>query len=644
MQRLAADTHATSSTVSTLVRNAESTSTLIAGAGLTGGGPLNSSTPVTLNVGAGTGILVAADSISFDTSVLSGYVTGSGTNQRLLKWNGTGSVAADSHIAEGTTGAFVASFNTNDLTADRTYQFVDPYAAFPYVVTGTDTSSYVSPDCAVALWSGQGQVDSHDGLIFGVGSKNLLIGDGSIGGSPGITIRARDSVGNIQDATIQLRVGDPPTVTYRSAVTGGNHNFIGNQPSFTAVVSVTGGVTGSWFNRVNITDPGSPNTATITLTANKTLAATNTLTLSGTDSTTHTFPSTSSNVARIDAAQTFTGEQTFDDGIRLGEATVDTIGRINSRIANASGVKSIQLKPEVALTSNTDRWTHTMEDSAGNVRFSIASNGGISLYAEGATNNGIVSLVGTAATTMNFGIYFGPTFTSAGTSVSQVAAAGVVSGYFLGTDNASCSASIMVGGILGTQGAVSTRAHSEGFIGAVIAPVYTWAGPGAAVSHGTIYGFKILPVPTAKSTLATAVYGGFIPDMLGGTTPATTDQYGLWVGSQTRATNKYGIWLDGTTAGYKAIVLGSTSNWIAPESSTTFSLNATTVFHKCDTDIASGKKITYNASQQLLWGTGTPESVVTATVGSVFLRTDGGASTTLYIKESGSGNTGWIAK
>lgn len=43
-------------------------------------------------------------------------------------------------------------------------------------------------------------------------------------------------------------------------------------------------------------------------------------------------------------------------------------------------------------------------------------------------------------------------------------------------------------------------------------------------------------------------------------------------------------------------------------------------------------------------GSGTPEGVVTAPVGSMFTRTDGGASTTLYVKESGSGNTGWVAK
>ena len=43
-------------------------------------------------------------------------------------------------------------------------------------------------------------------------------------------------------------------------------------------------------------------------------------------------------------------------------------------------------------------------------------------------------------------------------------------------------------------------------------------------------------------------------------------------------------------------------------------------------------------------GVGTPEGVVTANVGAVYTRTDGGASTTLYIKESGSSNTGWVAK
>ena len=42
---------------------------------------------------------------------------------------------------------------------------------------------------------------------------------------------------------------------------------------------------------------------------------------------------------------------------------------------------------------------------------------------------------------------------------------------------------------------------------------------------------------------------------------------------------------------------------------------------------------------KILEGTGSPESVVVAGVGSTYHRNDGGAGTTYYVKESGSGNT-----
>lgn len=46
----------------------------------------------------------------------------------------------------------------------------------------------------------------------------------------------------------------------------------------------------------------------------------------------------------------------------------------------------------------------------------------------------------------------------------------------------------------------------------------------------------------------------------------------------------------------------------------------------------------------LLTGTSTPEGQVTARPGAIYLRADGGAGTTLYVKETGTGNTGWTAK
>jgi hypothetical protein len=43
-------------------------------------------------------------------------------------------------------------------------------------------------------------------------------------------------------------------------------------------------------------------------------------------------------------------------------------------------------------------------------------------------------------------------------------------------------------------------------------------------------------------------------------------------------------------------------------------------------------------------GTGSPEGVVTAPVGSFYSNKSGGAGTTFYVKESGTGNVGWIGK
>jgi len=47
----------------------------------------------------------------------------------------------------------------------------------------------------------------------------------------------------------------------------------------------------------------------------------------------------------------------------------------------------------------------------------------------------------------------------------------------------------------------------------------------------------------------------------------------------------------------------------------------------------------------ILFGKGSPEGEEKATVGTLFLRLDGGTGSTLYVKESGDGTaTGWIAK
>ncbi len=70
-----------------------------------------------------------------------------------------------------------------------------------------------------------------------------------------------------------------------------------------------------------------------------------------------------------------------------------------------------------------------------------------------------------------------------------------------------------------------------------------------------------------------------------------------------------------------------------------------TSFRTSDRSAATGYCFT-GQNSNLVWtvGAGSPEGALSANVGSLYTRTDGGAGTTLYVKQSGTGNTGWAAK
>ena len=55
-------------------------------------------------------------------------------------------------------------------------------------------------------------------------------------------------------------------------------------------------------------------------------------------------------------------------------------------------------------------------------------------------------------------------------------------------------------------------------------------------------------------------------------------------------------------------------------------------------------KVSSGTAPTIYAGAGSPESSVTGSVGSMYLRNDGSTGTCLYIKESGTGNTGWVDK
>lgn len=49
-------------------------------------------------------------------------------------------------------------------------------------------------------------------------------------------------------------------------------------------------------------------------------------------------------------------------------------------------------------------------------------------------------------------------------------------------------------------------------------------------------------------------------------------------------------------------------------------------------------------TSQITSGTGVPNGVVTGNPGDLYLNKSGGSAKTLYVKESGTGNTGWVGK
>lgn len=100
----------------------------------------------------------------------------------------------------------------------------------------------------------------------------------------------------------------------------GKNNAVVNMVGSTKAVTFAGAVAVPTLNGNTFT----AGSYTLTGTAAKTLNFTNSLTLSGTDGTSHTFPTTNSVLARTDAAQTFTGHQTFSNGFTIPQITGTT--------------------------------------------------------------------------------------------------------------------------------------------------------------------------------------------------------------------------------------------------------------------------------------------------------------------------------
>jgi hypothetical protein len=247
------------------------------------------------------------------------------------------------------------------------------------------------------------------------------------------------------------------------------------QNSAVTIADSTGDITAGAYNKVTITAPAS--SATLTIADGKTLTASNSLTLAGTDSTTMTFPATSATIARTDAAQTFTGIQTFSSAPILSSATA-------SKAVFTDGSK--------ALTS-----TGTLATDQGGTGQSSYTAGDLVYY---ATGTAFTKLAIGASTTI---------LTSSGSAPQWTAASGVTIG----------TATNLAGGAAGSvpyqTGSGATSFLSIGTANFVLtstgsAPTWT-----ANTGTGSV-------VRATSPTLTTPVLGAATATSINGLTVSTT--------------------------------------------------------------------------------------------------------------------------
>lgn len=179
--------------------------------------------------------------------------------------------------------------------------------------------------------------------------------------------------------------------------------------------------------------------------------------------------------------------------------------------------------------------------------------------------------------------------------------------------------------------------------------IYNESGP---TGSGGVFNYRSAGSVTATANGASLYDAAIETSFQGAFTGATA--YGIAINNSVGATvidNYYAIHIDASGIGTTSyaiktvnaglVDLGDTTDSTASSNGAVVTAGGIGVAKS----IYAGGSISPSAST-VTWtaGSGDPETVVTAPVGSLYSRTDGGSATSLYVKESGAGNTGWQPK
>lgn len=201
-------------------------------------------------------------------------------------------------------------------------------------------------------------------------------------------------------ADIDLKTETPDASIDDSAILFGADSQASANPSVYSVATVRSHFVGA---------------GTLNVASGKTLTASNTLTLAGTDGTTMTFPTTSATLARTDAGNTFTGNQTLgsSDNLNWNSDTILTRrGAANLRLGAADAAapvaQTLSVQSVVAGTSNTAGANLIITGSQGTgtgaggaITFQIAPAGGAGSVVNGFSTYNALSLIPTTGGATN---------------------------------------------------------------------------------------------------------------------------------------------------------------------------------------------------------------------------------------------------
>lgn len=262
-------------------------------------------------------------------------------------WNGAGAFTAISLIV--TDNASTAASLLLDLQTSAGSKFSVGKAGSVTASGAFNKVTITPPATGSTLTIADGKVlTASNTLAFaGTDSSTLNIGTGGTLGTAAYTaataylaagataVNSSLLLGATWAAPAAIGTGTPAAVT-GTTITA-NTGFVGPLNGIVGGGTPAAG-TFTTVNKLTLTTPATG--STLTILDGKTLTVSNILTLAGTDSTTMTFPTTSATLARTDAGNTFTGNQTLGDpanivlgtvtGTKIGTATTQKLAFFNS--------------------------------------------------------------------------------------------------------------------------------------------------------------------------------------------------------------------------------------------------------------------------------------------------------------------------